>query len=168
MAREPRVSVSGFFDAEDKVERALLELTSTHGVPRDLVEVLVSRRASRRFYGARALALGSQSFRFGAAGAIIGMLFASLLSFELVLFPGRDLPGVLPLVQLLGPNMGLVLGALAGALVGLFVKKRPRGPYRRVLERDEILVVVHGRGASEARAIEEALERTGATAVRSG
>ncbi len=167
MARERRVSVSGFYDTEEKVERALLELTSTYGIPRDLVEVLVSQRASQRFYGRRALALGSQSFGFAAAGAIIGLLVATALSFELILFPGRDLPGVLPFVQLLGPNIGLLLGAVVGALVGLFVKKKPRGPYRRVLERDEILLVVHGRFASEAPAVEDALHRTGAADVQS-
>lgn len=168
MARERRVTVSGFYDAEEKVERALLELSSIHGVPRDLMEVLVSRRAAQRFYGRRALALGPQSFRYAGAGAIIGLLFATVVSFELILFPGRDLPGVLPFVQLLGPNMGLVLGAVIGALVGLFVKKKPRGPYRRVLERDEILLVVHGRGLGEAPAIEDALRSTGASAVQSG
>jgi len=135
--------ISAFFARPDEVERAVLELVE-HGVPRDLVDVIVSPEANEAHYGGRAHRLGTQTVRYAGAGALLGLLAGAVLSLEIILvFPGFEPPArELSVGQLLGPNVGMMIGLVIGALVGALVPRRSTGPLARTRGRDEILIAV--------------------------
>lgn len=159
--RARRRSISAFLPNNELVERALIELANL-GVPRDLIEVVVSPVVAAREYKRRPQALGRQSFRFAGAGAVTGLLVGAALSLLLILNPGRDLSSALSLVQLLGPNFGLLFGAVVGAVIGWFAKRHPKGDALRAIERDQILVLVRERVDEEVEPLRAMFDRLGA------
>lgn len=136
-------TLSAFFATPDVVEGAVRDLVE-HGVPRDLVEVIVSPEANKAHYGGRARRLGTQTMRYAGAGALLGLLAGVVLSLEIILvFPGFEPPArELSIGQLLGPNVGMMLGLVIGALIGVFVKRRSTGPLARIRGREDILIAV--------------------------
>ena len=154
-------TVSALFDAPSDVERGLAELVRA-GVPRDLIEVVVSPQAARRFYPERARSPGRDAMRYAGAGALIGLIAGAALSLILIAIPGFHEPGGLVFVQLLGPNLMTVAGAVIGAVVGLFVHRRAEPRHERAAESpDAIVVVATTRSAEEAAAVAGRLRRAG-------
>ena len=154
-------TVSALFDDPSDVERALAALVRS-GVPRDLIEVIVSPRAARRFYPERARAPGRDALRYAGAGALIGLIAGAALSLVLIAIPGFHEPGGLVFVQLLGPNLMTVAGAVVGAIVGLLVHRRAEPRHMRAVESpDAIVVVATARSAGEAAAVARSLRGTG-------
>lgn len=163
--RHGRASVSGLFAEAARVDDALRRLSAA-GVPRDLIEVVVSPAAAKRFYGKRASPLGSEGVRFAAIGGLVGLFAGIGISLVMVLIPGRDLAPGLYLAQLLGPNAGSTLGAVLGGLVGATRPRRGRGVYRRAFEREAILLVVRSVSPEEIPRVQALLGDAGGEDVR--
>jgi hypothetical protein len=156
--REP-LAITAFFLSPDAVDRALDALYAA-GVPRDLMEVVVSRTAAAQFYSAGgpgrrgARGPGRETFRYAGAGALVGFIGGVVFSLLMLVWPGIDAPGGMAPVALFGPNVGTTAGAALGALFGFMRRQQPDPRYARAAEaRDAILLAVHARSAVEAASL---------------
>lgn len=169
--REPLV-VTALFEEPDLVDRALDALIVA-GIPRDLIEVVVSRQAVERFYASAprraAPRVRRETWTYAGVGALLGFLGGVVLSLIMVAWPGIEAPGGLALVQLAGPNFGTMAGAAVGAVFGATRRQRPKPEYARAAEASNaILFAVASRSEEEARLIAGLLERQGAHDIRVG
>lgn len=170
--RDP-IAVTALFDGAESVDRAL-DALYTAGMPRDLIEVVVSRDAAQRFYADGAgrprrgpRALGRETWRYAGAGSLLGFLGGVLLSLVMVAWPGVEAPGGLAIVQLAGPNFGTVAGAAIGALVGATRRRRPDRRHARAAEAaNAIVLAVTARSAAEAEVLGGLLQGQGGRDVR--
>jgi hypothetical protein len=168
--REP-VTVTALFDDPARVDRAL-DALYTAGMPRDLIEVVVSREAAARFYanaprGQAPRPQGRETWRFAGIGALAGFIGGVALSIVMVAWPGVDAPGGLALVQLAGPNFGTVAGAAAGALYGSLRRQRPQPRHARAAEAaNAIVVAVVARAEEEGALLGQLLASEGGRDVR--
>ncbi len=154
-------AASALFNQTEQVRNTLERLIRA-GVPRDLIDVVVTPETARRFYPDTARAPGNEALRFAGAGGLIGLLAGSVISLILIIVPGFIDTGILPIVQLIGPNFTTVAGAIIGAVIGLFRARRPNPRHARAAEKtDAILVVVTLRSREEAQPIAEILARSG-------
>lgn len=154
-------AVSALFDDPAHVDDALARLTRA-GVPRDLVHVVVSPTAARRFYPNRARSLGRETMRFAGIGGLIGLIVGAVVSLVFIARPGFAEPGLGAITQLLGPNLATVTGALVGAFLGLFIRRRAEPRFIRAAEApDAIVVVVTARTREEQRALSGLLTASG-------
>lgn len=158
-------NVSGFVTSPDAAETAV-EVLLAGGIPRDLVEVVVSPGGNEEHYGGKARRLGTRTLSYAAKGALIGLFASIILSLYLLILPGFRLPEQLAFVQLLGPNIGTLLGAVVGGLAGALQQRQPKGVYARVGERDAILLVVLDRPREQAPVVVRLLEELGVEDVR--
>ena len=164
--REPLV-VTAFFLSPDSIDRALDALYAA-GVPRDLMEVVVSRTAAQQFYGTAgpgrrgARKPGRETFRHAGVGALVGFIGGVVFSLLMLLWPGIDAPGGMAPVALFGPNVGTTAGAAIGALFGFTRRQQPDPRFARAAEaRDAILLAVHARDAREAELLASLMEAQG-------
>lgn len=148
--------VSALFDSPEAVDAAL-DALYTAGIPRDLVEVVVSRAAAERHYAGRgpgqrpARGPGRETFRYAGIGALVGFVGGVLFSLLMLMWPGIDAPGGMAPVALFGPNVGTTAGAALGALLGFMRRQQPDRRYARAAEaQDAILLAVHAREVAEA------------------
>jgi len=139
LTAEP-LTVTALFDSAEGVDAALDRLY-TVGMPRDLIEVVVSREAAAYFPGRPARSPGRETFRYAGIGGLAGLLFGAVISLGMVAWPGLDAPGGQAIVQLLGPNFGLVTGAALGAAAGAFRPRRPDPRHARAAEAAGAVVV---------------------------
>ncbi len=163
--RHDLATISGYVEKPEAAESAIEVLTAS-GIPRDLVEVAVSPSADDKFYAGRARRLGTLALPYAGVGGLIGLLVSVILSLEILVLPGLDVPERLARVQLLGPNYGAIGGALVGALIGALRRRRPKGVYARACEREAILVMVHDRPRAEADVIAQLMNELGVQDVR--
>ncbi|HYD52987.1 MAG TPA: hypothetical protein VEA99_10180 [Gemmatimonadaceae bacterium] len=166
--REP-LTLTALFDDRDAVDRAV-DALYTAGTPRDLVEVVVSRDAARRFYADAPRAPrqpGRETFRYAGIGGLVGFLVGVGVGLVAVAMPGIEAPGGMAPVQILGPNMATIGGATIGAIIGLFRRQRPSARYARAAEAaGAIVLAVATRSAEEARLLAELLTAQGGRDVR--
>lgn len=156
-----RTAVSALFDDPAAVDRVVARLVRA-GVPRDLIDVVVSPEAAERYYPTRARAPGRDAMRYAGAGGLIGLLVGTVISFALIAWPGFQPPGMAIIAQLLGPNLCTVGGAALGALIGLGVRRRAERRHQRAREApDSIVVVVTARSTEEERALLGELREAG-------
>lgn len=159
-------AASASFRDKDEIQNALEQLIRS-GVPRDLIDVVVSPEAARRFYPDTARGPGNDALRFAGAGGLIGLVVGSVVSLALIMVPGFFDSGVIPYVQLIGPNFITVCGALIGALIGLFRSRRPNPRHARALEEpDSIIMVVTLRSRDEAEQVSRILTASGGAGAR--
>ena len=164
--REPLV-VTALYNSPDAVDRAVDALYLA-GMPRDLIQVVVSRAAAAQFYSARALgprrarAPGRETFRYAGAGALVGFIGGVIFSLVMLVWPGIEAPGAMAPVALFGPNVGTTAGAAIGALFGFTRRQKPDPRFARAAEaRDAILLAVHARDAREAGLLASLMEAQG-------
>ena len=164
--REPLV-VTALFNSPDAVNRAV-DALNLAGMPRDLIQVVVSRAAAAQFYSARALgkqrarAPGRETFRYAGAGALVGFIGGVLFSLLMLVWPGIEAPGAMAPVAHFGPNVGTTAGAAIGALFGFTRRQQPDPRFARAAEaRDAILLAVHARDAREAELLASLMEAQG-------
>jgi len=166
--REP-LTVTALFEGAAAVERAL-DALYTAGTPRDLVEVVVSREAARRYYADARHAPrrpGRETWRFAGIGALTGFVAGVGISLVMVAWPGIDAPGGLAIVQLAGPNLGTMVGGALGALVGATRRSRPNPRYARAAEAaNAIVLAVAARGDDEGALLAQLLAGQGGRDVR--
>lgn len=158
--------VTASYRDPDQIQAALEHLIRA-GVPRDLVDVVVSPLAARRFYPASAGTLGNDAFRYAGAGGLLGLLVGSIISLVLIMLPGFFDKGIIPFVQLIGPNFVTVVGFMIGGAIGFF-KRRPPNPHfaRAAAEPEAIIMVVALRSREEAERIVQILARAGGNEPR--
>jgi hypothetical protein len=157
---EPLV-LTALYDTPAAVDAALRDLNAA-GVPRDLIEVVVSRDAANRFYPGLAQAPGRETFRYAGLGALIGLIVAAALSLAIVAWPGWERPRTTAIVQLLGPNFGVIAGAALGALFGALRRRRPnRRHARAAADTSAILVVVRTRSQDQVAVVRRLLVESG-------
>lgn len=140
--REP-LTLTALFDDRDAVDRALDALYAA-GTPRDLVEVVVSREAARRFYQDAPRVPrrpGRETFRYAGIGGLVGFCAGVLVGLVSVAWPGVEAPGGMAPVQVLGPNMATVGGAAIGAMIGFFRHRRPDPRFARAAEETGAIVM---------------------------
>lgn len=165
------LTITALFDDPAKVERAL-DALYTAGMPRDLIEVVVSRDAAERFYARlperRApRPPGRETWRFAGIGALAGFLAGVVISLVMVAWPGIDAPGGHALVQVAGPNMGTVAGAAVGAVIGSFRRQRPKARHARAAEAAHAIVfAVATRSEEEGALVGRLLTENGGREVR--
>lgn len=155
------VVISALYATREAVEAAMRRLYDA-GVPRDLIDVVVSREAAERFYPGRTRGPGREVFQYAGIGGLAGLIAAVALSLAIVAWPGMQPPGTTAIVQLLGPNIGAVGGAMVGAIYGFFRRRRPNRRYARTAEAaSAILLLVRTRGAAEVPALRDILAASG-------
>ncbi len=165
------VTVTALFDDAAGLDRALDALYDA-GTPRDLIEVVVSREAAKRFYadarGRRApRAPGRETWRYAGVGALVGFIGGVVIALVMVAWPGIDAPGGLALVQLVGPNVSTVGGAALGALYGAFIRQQPHERFARAAEASNaILFAVTARNPGDVDVLSQILERQGGRDIR--
>jgi hypothetical protein len=160
LSAEP-LTVTALFDSRADVDTALDALYMV-GMPRDLIEVVVSREAAAHFPAGVARRGGRETFRFAGIGGLTGLLLGAGISLGMVAWPGLDAPGEQAIVQLLGPNFGLVTGAALGAAAGFFRHRRPDPRYARAAEAaGAIVVAVTVRSQAEGALIMQLLAKCG-------
>lgn len=160
------VEITALYDSREAVDAALRRLHDA-GVPRDLIEVVVSREAADRFYRGLARAPGREVVRYGGIGGIAGLVLASIISLGIIAMPGWHSPGTTAIVQLVGPNIGAVAGAALGALIGAFRHRRPSRRHARVAENAAgILLLVRIQANAELGPLQQILTASGGRDVR--
>lgn len=161
-----RVLLSALYDTPEQVDRALA-LLGTAGLPRDLAEVMAPRRLAESTYGRQVRRPGRETLRYAGVGALAGLVAGAALSLALLALPGRsEMEGAI-LIQLLGPNVTTLLGALAGGAIGLFVRRRPDPLLARAARAQEgILLAVRARPGPEAEEVGRLLVEAGGRDLR--
>jgi hypothetical protein len=148
-------TVSGFFRKEEAVQEVMHECVH-RGVPRDLIDVAVSASASPRFFGGRARANRDSWFSWTGRGALAGLLISAILTLIIVLLPGFDTSRTMAMVQLLGPDIGVIAGAFLGALYGWLKPGDIKPQLKRAAARsDAVLMLVHLQPENEADVIRQ-------------
>lgn len=145
------ITVSALYLSPEAVEKTLEQLVAT-GVPRDLIDVVVSPWAAQYFYAGRATRPGGGVARYAGISGLTGLIVGGVISLAWLALPGFQDPGALAVVQLLGPNMGTTLGAG----IGVFAQRQPERRHARAGEAVHRIVVVVA-AQSEAEAVMETL-----------
>ncbi|MEZ4425326.1 MAG: hypothetical protein R3E98_18145 [Gemmatimonadota bacterium] len=157
--------VTAIFESAESVEHAVRRLV-TAGLPRDLVEVAVSPAGAERFYAGAGRTHPRDAFRGAAAGGLVGLVVGAALAVVLIAWPGFQEPGLIAWLQLLGPNVTTVGGALVGGGVGWLTRRRPPAWHARLeAAGDRIIVAVRVRGDRERSATRHILEEAGGVEV---
>lgn len=146
-------TVSGFFRDEAAVNE-VMHACVHRGVPRDLIDVAVSEAAAPHFFSGRARANRDAWFSWTGRGALAGLLISASFSLFLIMMPGFDTSNTMAFVQLMGPDIGIIVGAFLGALYGWLKPGDTKPQLRRATQRsDAALMLVHLQPEDEAEAI---------------
>lgn len=154
------VAASVQFPTREGAERALQAVTDA-GVPRDLVSFAVSEAGAIRHFEGKVEGRASVMLENAARGAWIGLVTTGLLSLGIIAWPASARPKSLGLVQLLGPNMGVMAGALIGVIWAWLAPSSTRIPGVPMPEGDQIIVSVHGLDQERANRVLGILETVG-------
>lgn len=159
-------AVTASFQQTDAVQNAIENLVRA-GIPRDMIDIVVSPAAARKFYPKLAREQGNDALRLAGLGGLVGLGIGSLVSLILLMLPGFFDEGVIPYVQLIGPNFATVAGAVLGAVIGLFRRRRRNPRHARAAEEpDAIIMVVALRGRTDAERAANILARVGGSEPR--
>lgn len=158
-------TVSAFFITEQAVNQAITACLN-RGVPRDLIDVAVSRKASQQLYGGAAGPNRDGWFSWAGRGALTGLLLSSAVALAILLFSGYQASRPMAIIQLLGPDLGILIGAALGAFYGWLKPGDIRPQMQRALNReDAALMLVHLQPAAEADEIQKVLQQHGGEQV---
>ncbi|HEU4643512.1 MAG TPA: hypothetical protein VFS44_13730 [Gemmatimonadaceae bacterium] len=158
--REP-VVVTAIFDSADAVDTALTRLYDA-GVPRDLIEVVVSRTAADRFYRDARRVPDREVFRFAGIGGFIGLILGVTISLVILALPGEVRQRSTAIIQLIGPNFMTLGGALVGAIIGFFRRRQAPAHYARAAEASSgIVVAVAARHQTQVESVLDILTEAG-------
>ncbi|HYD33965.1 MAG TPA: hypothetical protein VEA39_05285 [Methylophilaceae bacterium] len=158
-------TVSGFFKDEAAVS-TVLHACVHRGVPRDLIDVAVSEAAAPKFYGGRARPNRDSWFSWTGRGALAGLIISAVISLIIILIPGFNMSEIMAIVQLLGPDIGVIAGAFLGAIYGWLKTADVRPQFRRATSRsDAVLMLVHLQPEDEAKELQEIFRTQGGEEV---
>lgn len=155
------LTISGFFSEQKQVD-AVLSLCLQRGIPRDLIGLALSEEAARRFGNLKAGRNTDNWFAWTGRGALIGLLTSALLTLGIILIHGYEVSKQLAFIQLLGPDIGVVLGATLGAVYGWLHEDETNLWMKRAADRDDaMLLLVYLQPGDEAARISEIFSRYG-------
>ncbi len=142
--------ITGFFDNRETVDEAIARLR-TAGIPRDRIEVVVTPESAEREYAGKARMSRRGTLRYAGIGGLIGLIGGGLVSIVSLAWPGRSEVAETAIVQLVGPNVATIVGAIVGGLVGLRIPHPPDPLHARVEEAPSgiLLLVEVGRREDE-------------------
>lgn len=167
-APRPRVTpVWAYFDTPAQIT-ALLPALAQHGIPRDLIDVVVSEQGARTLYAGRRLAL-RPIWRFASIGGLLGLLGGAFVTVVLIARPGFADAGPLAYALLFTPMITVAVGVTLGMLTAVVKKPRPSDWRMRVGPPPgptEIMLVVRARGDEQIRLTMETLTNGGGRAAR--
>lgn len=158
-------TVSAFFNRESAISAAINDCLH-RGIPRDLIDVAVSPQAAQTFYAGQAGPNRDSWFSWAGRGALAGLLLSSALALGILLFSGYQASRPMAIIQLLGPDLGVIIGAALGALYG-WLKPGDQKPQlqRALIRQDAALLLVHLQPASEAEEVQKILTKQGGEEV---
>ena len=165
--RQPTSALaSAFYASPSEAEQALLVLEDS-GVPRDLIEIAVTEEGAAHYDGRVRRDAGRETVRYAAIGGLIGLVAGAGASLLMLALPGRtELDGTI-VVQLLGPNVSAIAGALLGALLGLFVRREVDPRLHRARGAGTgVLIAARARTQDEAQSLLTLLRTCGGEAAR--
>lgn len=158
-------AVTALFDSANDV-RATLALVEQCGIPRDLLDVAVSREAAERHYKGKVDRRRTEIVRYAGTGGLVGLVIAAVLSGAMLAWPGTRVGGQVA-VALLGPNVAVLVGALIGTLIGLLISPPLSESYARALEAGSpIVLIVRVRDEQEARRLADLLRNAGGRGIQ--
>ncbi|MCB5186636.1 hypothetical protein LG200_01305 [Methylobacillus caricis] len=159
------LAVSGFFLEQRQIDE-VLSACLQRGIPRDLIDVALSEQAAPKFTQLKARKNTDSWFAWTGKGALIGLLSSALLSLGIILTKGYEVTNQLALVQLLGPDIGIILGATFGALYGWIRGNETNVLMQRATDReDAMLLLVYMQPPDEARQVEKIFSTCGGQAI---
>lgn len=154
-------TVSAFFMSEEAISTSI-KACLNRGVPRDLIDVALSTNAARIFYKGMAGPLRDSWFSWTGRGALVGLLISSAITLITILLFGYQASNQLAIIQLLGPDIGVIVGALLGAIYGWLKPGDIKPMMKRVLTRDDAaLLLIHLQPYEEANHLKEILYQYG-------
>ncbi len=157
--------VSAEFNTRESVDRAVLGISGS-GLPRDLIEVVVSEGAAQRFYAGVARRPGRETMRYAGRGGLIGLVVGIAIALAMVALGAVRVSGMAAMIQLMGPNLTTIMGAVIGGLVGAFVQRPSAAWHARAASTNAIVIVVLARDAAEADAAAHLLMTYGGLDMR--
>jgi hypothetical protein len=161
----PSLAISGFFTQPEQVDKALSACLSL-GIPRDLIDVAISEKAADKYKQLKAKRNTDHWFAWTGRGALIGLLISIVLTLGIVSLKGYEISDSMALVQLLGPDIGIIVGAAIGALYGWFIESDNNVLMQRADERDDaMLFLVYLQPPSEAEKVRNILIQNGCESV---
>jgi len=157
--RPPTTPVFTYFATPAEVSDALRPLARL-GVPRDLIDVVVTQPAADRLYQGKHRAM-RPLWRFASIGGLLGLGGGALVAFILIAWPGFASAGPFAYALLFTPMITVLLGALIGMSISFFTKRRPSDWRLRIPppDNDEILLVVRARGEAQIGQVLAVLQR---------
>jgi hypothetical protein len=150
LARRPPVTpVFGYFRTPAAVQQALPPLARL-GVPRDLIDVVVTPRAAAQMYAGKRRAM-RPLWKFASIGGILGLGCGAFVAVVLIARPGFAAPGPFAYALLFTPMVTVLLGALTGVILSFLTTRKPSDWRLKIPppDSDEILLVVRARGEEQ-------------------
>lgn len=159
--RPPTTPVFAYFATPQQVHDALPPLARL-GVPRDLIDVVVTERAATAMYAGKRRAM-RPLWRFASLGGLFGLGSGAFVAFVLIAWPGFAEAGPFAYALLFTPMITTFTGAALGAIASLFTRRKPSDWRLRIPPpgNDEILMVVRARGPEQIRLTVDALQASG-------
>jgi hypothetical protein len=159
--RPPTTPVYAYFNTPADVNAALPSFAHL-GVPRDLIDVVVTEPAADRMYAGKRRAM-RPLWRFASIGGILGLGFGAFVAFVLIAWPGFAPAGPFAYALLFTPMITITLGAAVGAITSFFIKRKPSDWRLRIPPPDstEILVVARARGDEQIGLVLRAMQDRG-------
>lgn len=159
--RPPTTPVFGYFATPTHVKEVLPPLARL-GVPRDLIDVVVTQPAAERMYAGKRRAM-RPLWRFASIGGLFGLGGGALVAFVLIAWPGFAAAGPFAYALLFTPMITTAVGAFLGALASFLTKRKPSDWRLRIPPpaNDEILVVVRARGEEQVTHTLDVLQQQG-------
>lgn len=167
LARRPATTpVYAFYPTPADVTNVLPHLAHL-GVPRDLIDVVVTEPAAERMYAGKKRAM-RPLWRFASLGGVLGLAGGAVVAFVLIAWPGFAAAGPFAYALLFTPMITTFVGALIGVVVSFLTKRKPSDWRLRIPPPDnnEILVVVRARGEEQVRLVLEVLRSQGGTGAQ--
>jgi hypothetical protein len=164
MARRPPVTpVFAYFPDTDAVNSVLPSLAQ-HGIPRDLIDVVVTENGAQKMYAGKRRAM-RPFWRFASIGGLLGLGSGALVAFVLIAWPGFAEPGPFSYALLFTPMITVVLGSTIGGIASFAMKRKPSDWRLRIPppDSDEILLVARARGEEQIELAVQALRKHGGT-----
>jgi hypothetical protein len=151
--------VFGYFSTPAEVRDVLPSLARL-GVPRDLIDVIVTESAARDMYAGKRRAM-RPLWRFASIGGLLGLGGGASVAVVLIAWPGFAAAGPFAYALLFTPMITVTLGAFIGAMVSFFTRRKPSDWRLRIPPpaNDEILVVARARGEGQIDLVLDVLHR---------
>lgn len=166
-ARRPPVTpVYGYFPTPSSVKLVLPPLARL-GVPRDLIDVIVTQTAANSMYAGKRRAM-RPLWRFASIGGLLGLVGGGAVAFVLIAWPGFAAAGPFAYALLFTPMITVVVGVLIGVIVSFLTKRKPSDWRLRIPPpgNDEILVVVRARGEEQIALVLQVLREQGGSGAQ--